>query len=340
MARPLKVGLEYFPLDCQMDDKVEMLEAEHGLEGFAVYIKLLQAIYQTEAGELDMSIVFRWKTLGKTYGISPENLRNIVSTCLEVALFDRDAFENRQMLTSEGVQKRLGKVASLRQKDRSRKSDVDSDAANEFSSGKPSENATKGKGKGKDTSVSKREKETELNSATTSPAADAAARGPEKKIGVVVEKAIAPPLEAQREASHTKGGAAKKGKSVVPPELLPEECPLARLVNPGGEAERVQEVSQPLTYEQADKLITDYSEQAVRDILCQMANWKPLLTKCQSVNLTARNWLGKRATDAQPSSTTSHVSGTRTYPTRSTNGAKPTGNAGQLARSLSRELRN
>jgi hypothetical protein len=56
MARPKKIGLEYFPLDCQMDDKVEMLEAEHGLEGFAVYVKLLQAIYQTEAGELDMGV--------------------------------------------------------------------------------------------------------------------------------------------------------------------------------------------------------------------------------------------------------------------------------------------
>lgn len=65
MARPKKIGLEYFPLDCQMDDKVEILEAVHGLEGFAVYVKFLQAIYQTEAGELDMAVLFRWQTLAK-----------------------------------------------------------------------------------------------------------------------------------------------------------------------------------------------------------------------------------------------------------------------------------
>ncbi len=178
--------------------------------------------------------------------------------------------------------------------------------------------------------------QTKGNSAPDS-AADAAAGGPEKKIEVNVSPA-APPLAAQREASHTKGGAAKTGKAPAAP--LPEECPLADLLNPGGEAERVQQVSKPLTYEQADKLLTDYAEPAVRDILCQMANWKPLLTKCESVNLTARNWLGKRATDAQPSTSTSHVSGSRTYPTRSANGAKPdAATAGSLARSLSGQYR-
>ncbi len=45
MARRGKQGLDYFPLDVVIDDKVELLEAEHGLSGFAIYIKLLQKIY-------------------------------------------------------------------------------------------------------------------------------------------------------------------------------------------------------------------------------------------------------------------------------------------------------
>ncbi len=121
MARPKKIGLEYFPLDCQMDDKIEMLEAEHDLIGFAVYIKLLQQIYQTENGELDMSIVFRWKTLGKTLGIPAENLRKMVETMLEIGLFHRKTFEERNVLTSSGVKKRIEKVDELRTKDRRRK---------------------------------------------------------------------------------------------------------------------------------------------------------------------------------------------------------------------------
>ena len=45
MARPLKTGLDYFPLDVSFDDNIELLEAEEGLEGFAILIKLWQKIY-------------------------------------------------------------------------------------------------------------------------------------------------------------------------------------------------------------------------------------------------------------------------------------------------------
>lgn len=160
MARPKKIGLEYFPLDCQMDDKVEMLEAEHGLVGFAVYLKLLQHIYQTENAELDMSIVFRWKTLGKQLEMTVETLQAHVETMFAVGLFDRQAFTDRQVLTSNGIQKRRVKVAGLREKDRSRKADGDSVDSPEFSAGKPTENEGKGKGKGKGKTTNVVQKET------------------------------------------------------------------------------------------------------------------------------------------------------------------------------------
>lgn len=159
MARPAKIGLEYFPLDCQMDDKVEMLEAVHDLIGFAVYIKLLQEIYQTQEGELDMSLVFRWKTLGKKYGIPEENLRTIIGTMLEIGLFDKSTFEERQVLTSNGIKSRLTEVSNRRKKDRIRKAEGDS----EFSGGKPSEKYTKGKDISND--ISKKEKESNNSSA-------------------------------------------------------------------------------------------------------------------------------------------------------------------------------
>ncbi|RRB06295.1 DUF4373 domain-containing protein [Larkinella rosea] len=161
MARPAKIGLEYFPLDCQMDDKVEMLEAVHDLIGFALYIKLLQEIYQTQDGELDMSLVFRWKTLGKKYGIPEENLRTMIGTMLEIGLFDKSTFEQRQVLTSNGIKSRLTEVANRRKKDRIRKAEGDS----EFSGGKPPEKYTKGKGKDISNDISKKEKESNNSSA-------------------------------------------------------------------------------------------------------------------------------------------------------------------------------
>ena len=157
MARPKKIGLEYFPLDCQMDDKVEMLEAEHGLTGFALYIKMLQHIYQTDDAELDMSVVFRWKTLGRQMEMSVETLKAHVETMFAVGLFDRQAFDERQILTSNGIQKRRIKVAELREKDRSRKAVADSADSPELSIGKPSENGGKGNRKVKNTSVFKKE---------------------------------------------------------------------------------------------------------------------------------------------------------------------------------------
>ena len=41
----MKSGLEYFPLDCNMDDKLELIEAEFGITGFGVVVKLFQKIY-------------------------------------------------------------------------------------------------------------------------------------------------------------------------------------------------------------------------------------------------------------------------------------------------------
>jgi hypothetical protein len=48
MARPQKEGLDYFPLDVDMDqdDKLFFIEAKHGLIGFAIVVRLLMQIYK------------------------------------------------------------------------------------------------------------------------------------------------------------------------------------------------------------------------------------------------------------------------------------------------------
>ena len=38
-------GIPYFPLDVYVDDKIRLIEAEFGLKGFAVIVKLYQKIY-------------------------------------------------------------------------------------------------------------------------------------------------------------------------------------------------------------------------------------------------------------------------------------------------------
>lgn len=48
MARPAEKGLEYFPLDVDIEnnDKIQLIEVKYGLIGFALYIKLLCKIYE------------------------------------------------------------------------------------------------------------------------------------------------------------------------------------------------------------------------------------------------------------------------------------------------------
>lgn len=47
MARPTKKGLDYFPHDTHTDQDtaLALVEAEFGLEAYAVYFKLLEFIY-------------------------------------------------------------------------------------------------------------------------------------------------------------------------------------------------------------------------------------------------------------------------------------------------------
>ena len=48
MARPLKTGLEYFSHDVTLssDDKMQFIEAKHGIIGYGVFCKLLEKIYK------------------------------------------------------------------------------------------------------------------------------------------------------------------------------------------------------------------------------------------------------------------------------------------------------
>ena len=116
MARPTKTGMDYFPLDVALSDEVEAVEAVHENDGFAVIIKTWQAMYKTEDGRLDCSSVLWRKTLAKKSNLTEEKWLEIIATCVEVGLFDRESWENDMMLVSSGVRKRIQKVAEERQR--------------------------------------------------------------------------------------------------------------------------------------------------------------------------------------------------------------------------------
>lgn len=116
LARPQKEGLEYFPLDVDMDqdDKVALIEAQHGLVGFGVVIKLLMKIYKhgyfyewTEKQQLLFS---------KRVNVDINSINVIINDCIKWELFDKEAFETYKVLTSKGIQKRYMEAVGRRQK--------------------------------------------------------------------------------------------------------------------------------------------------------------------------------------------------------------------------------
>lgn len=106
MARPPKTGLEYFSLDVDIaeDEKILYLESETGLEGFAVYVKLLATIYRS--GYYIMWTETQLGIYSRKFFVDKNTLSAVVSVCNNIGLFDKNLFEKYRILTSHGIQTR------------------------------------------------------------------------------------------------------------------------------------------------------------------------------------------------------------------------------------------
>lgn len=115
MARPQKEGLDYFPLDVtlDMDDKFQLLEAQHGIEGFGVIIKLYMKIYSEgyfyQWGEKE-SLLF-----SKRINVDINKVNVIINDALRWKILDEGMYNKYKILTSGGIQKRYMEAVKRRQ---------------------------------------------------------------------------------------------------------------------------------------------------------------------------------------------------------------------------------
>lgn len=113
MARPIKGGVDYFPFDVSLDEKFELIEAEFGLTGFAVIVKLLQRIYGQQGYYCEftneVALLF-----GRRCGLGGNAVSEIVTAAIKRGIFDKSLFEKYQVLTSKGIQKRYFEAVSRR----------------------------------------------------------------------------------------------------------------------------------------------------------------------------------------------------------------------------------
>ncbi len=100
-----KSGIPYFPLDVELDEKMELIEAEYGLTGYAVIIKLLQRIYGGHGYYInwtyEVALLF-----AKRIGAGGSVVSEIIEAAIKRGMFHKEIFEKYGVLTSTGIQKR------------------------------------------------------------------------------------------------------------------------------------------------------------------------------------------------------------------------------------------
>ncbi|MGG7215310.1 Lin1244/Lin1753 domain-containing protein [Clostridium nigeriense] len=116
MARPQKNGLDYFPLDVDIDqdDKIALIEAQHGVIGFAIVIKLLMKIYKN-------SYFYEWTEkeqllFSKRINVDINSINVVINDCIKWGLFDSNLLKTKEILTSKGVQARYLEAVGRRTK--------------------------------------------------------------------------------------------------------------------------------------------------------------------------------------------------------------------------------
>lgn len=106
MARPLKEGLDYFPLDVDIDqdDKLVVVIGKYGMEGYGIIIRLMAEIYKN-------SYFYRWTekehyVFSNRVNVDINTVIAVVNECMKWGFFDQKLYEEYNILTSRGFQSR------------------------------------------------------------------------------------------------------------------------------------------------------------------------------------------------------------------------------------------
>lgn len=112
MARPLKKGLGYFPLDTDMlsDRKVRRLVHRYGCKGICTYLTVLCEIYGERGYYIPYNDDFCFD-IAFTLDLEEGEVKEIILYCVEVRLFDSELLECRQVLSSAGIQRRFREIS-------------------------------------------------------------------------------------------------------------------------------------------------------------------------------------------------------------------------------------
>ena len=106
MARPVKTGLDYFPLPVDFFDDIRIcaVAVEYGAKGQLAAVMLLVHLYKT-GYYLKWDNVARVRLLKDMPGVTPTELDSIVRCLVEWDFFDKNLFEQEHVLTGREIQR-------------------------------------------------------------------------------------------------------------------------------------------------------------------------------------------------------------------------------------------
>ncbi|MGI6251752.1 MAG: DUF4373 domain-containing protein [Anaerolineaceae bacterium] len=126
MARPRKIGLDYFPhdVDVTTDPKIEPAIMRYGAAAYAFYFIHLEYCYRSNDLTVDVSATEigteMREVIQRKLHIEEQQYENILQSFLRHGAFDADFYGKTGKLTSQGIQKRAGKVFEKREREAER----------------------------------------------------------------------------------------------------------------------------------------------------------------------------------------------------------------------------
>ena len=120
MARPLKEGMDYFPhdTDAANDEKIEVLRSLYGNDGYAFYFIMLERIYRSKNFEINVSDAETreetYQILSRKVSVTRERFDQILQTALKWGCFNQQWYDEKGIISSDGIKKRSGTVTEKR----------------------------------------------------------------------------------------------------------------------------------------------------------------------------------------------------------------------------------
>ncbi len=113
-----KAGIDAFLLDCHTNDNISEIEAEYGVKGFAVIVRLWQKIYCEKGYYCEWvtrsPLLFLSNWFGGNSGVTVSLIEDIVARCLNNGIFDVGMYKDYSILTSARIQTQYFDVVKRR----------------------------------------------------------------------------------------------------------------------------------------------------------------------------------------------------------------------------------